>query len=491
MTAVALSRFLPRTTRIELIESEEIGTVGVGEATVPYIRLFNSQMGFDEHEFMRRTQATFKLGIEFKDWRALGDSFFHGFGDHGPVTGPSATLQHWLRLRGEGDPTPLDAYSIASVMAQSGRFTPPDPNSPLARYSYAYHFDATLYAQFLRENAESHGVTRTEGRIVDVELRGEDGFIAAVRLGSGERITGDLFIDCSGFAALLIERALKTGYEDFSRWLPVDRAWAAPCVLTGEVTPYTRASADKAGWRWRIPLRSRVGNGYVFSSGFIGEDQARDALEQSLEGERLAEPRLLKFVTGRRKQFWSRNCIAIGLSSGFLEPLESTSISLIQNSIGHFLDLIPDLDFDPRLRDEYNRREALEFDRIRDFIILHYCATQRDDAELWRYCRAMALPDTLVHKIEMFKASGRVPLMEEEQFQQPSWTSIFIGMGLYPDRWDPIIAQFDIPRIARSMLEQRSQISRAVQAMPTHSQYLSHILGAPEPRRGSIGVVGG
>src|SRR5579871_5055544 len=404
MTAAVLSAGgKPDLCKIVLIESDEIGTVGVGEATVPPIRQFNRLLGIDENDFVRHTQATFKLAIQYVNWRRMGHAYFNplgalGFSESiglgGGALGLAPLFQYLLKLAVDGREPDLDAICLCGTAARSNRFGRPQ-NVDSGKYDYAYQFDAVLYARFLRSYAEARGVERVEGKVVDVALRGEDGFIDAVVLQSGQKIDGELFIDCSGFRGLLIGQALKVPYQDWSHWLPADRAFAVPCESVRPLVPYTRSTAREAGWQWRIPLQHRMGNGYVFSSKFIDEEKAAETLLANLEGRPLAEPRLLKFTTGCRTEAWRKNCVAIGLSSGFLEPLESTSIHLIQQSILKLLQLFPDRNFGPLLIEEYNRRVIGMFDWIRDFIILHYHVTEREDTEFWRYCKYMSVPDRL------------------------------------------------------------------------------------------------
>jgi tryptophan halogenase len=469
MAAAVLARILkPADVTIQLIESQEIGIVGVGEATVPVIQVLNGLLGIDEADFLRKTGGTFKLGIEFRDWSRLGQTHFHFFGDFGAPIEGIPPHHHWLKLRQLGEAAALGEHSLPYVIGKLGRFS-----LPAADYKYAYHFDAGLYARYLRANAEARGVRRQEGKVVDVELRGEDGFIRTLVLDSGERIDAEFFIDASGFRGLLIEQALHTGYEDWSHWLPCDRAAAVPCACEGDLTPYTVSTARSAGWQWRIPLQHRTGNGYVYCSQFIGDDAATDALLSGLDGRPLAGPRLLRFTTGHRKQFWNRNCLAIGLAGGFLEPLESTSIQLIQTALARLIEMFPDRNFDPGVSAEYNRVSVNELERIRDFLILHYCATERDDSPLWRYCRTMSLPDSLKHKMDVFRSSGRVPLYSEESYQEPSWVAIFLGQNIYPRRYDPLVDNIDTEHLKRGLLQRRRAIRRLAEGMPMHSDFIA------------------
>lgn len=469
MAAAVLARFLkPADVTIQLIESQEIGIVGVGEATVPVIQVLNGLLGIDEADFLRKTGGTFKLGIEFRDWSRLGQTHFHFFGDFGAPIEGIPPHHHWLKMRQLGQAAALGEHSLPYVIGKLGRFS-----LPAADYKYAYHFDAGLYARYLRANAEARGVRRKEGKVVDVELRGEDGFIRTLVLDSGERIDAEFFIDASGFRGLLIEQALHTGYEEWSHWLPCDRAAAVPCTCEGDLTPYTVSTARAAGWQWRIPLQHRTGNGYVYCSQYIGDDAATDALLSGLDGRPLAEPRLLRFTTGHRKQFWNRNCLAVGLAGGFLEPLESTSIQLIQTALARLIEMFPDRNFDPAVSAEYNRVSVNELERIRDFLILHYCATQRDDSPLWRYCSTMSVPDSLKHKMDVFRSSGRVPLYSEESYQEPSWVSIFLGQNIYPKRYDPLVDNIDTEHLKRGLLQRRRAIRRLAEGMPMHSDFIA------------------
>jgi tryptophan 7-halogenase len=474
MTAAALSNTLSKGCKIILIESEEIGTVGVGEATVPPIRTFNQMLGIDEREFVKATQGSFKLGIEFVNWGKLGHRYFHPFGPHGKPFDILPVHQYWLRARAAGDTSNFDDHSMAWAMARTNKFNQPSPDerNVLSTFDYAYHFDAGLYARFLRAYSEGKGVVRAEGKVGSVEQDSETGFITGVTMEDGRKIEADLFVDCSGFRGLLIEGALETGYDDWTHWLPCDRAVALPCAKAGDFTPYTRSTAHSAGWQWRIPLQHRTGNGYVYCSQHISQDQALETLIANVDGEVLAEPNHLRFVTGRRRKFWDKNVIAIGLSSGFLEPLESTSIHLIQAGISKLLALFPDRDFDPLLIDEYNHIAGTEYERIRDFIILHYKLTTRTDAELWKYCAAMDIPDTLQFKIDHFRRYGRHIPRDMDLFGPPSWLAVQIGQGNIPQATDPIGDYRDEAQGREWLKKLRDTMVLGAQQQPTHQQFV-------------------
>ena len=482
--AQRLQRPGPGGCEIVLVESPDIGTIGVGEATLPPIRAYNRTLGLDEAEFIRRTQGSFKLGIEFRDWGRVGHRFFHGFGDFGPAIDNRSAWQHWLRLLRIVDKLPnYEDWSTATVMARGHRFTPPEDGPPSAAnaYSFAYHFDAGHYAAYLRDYAVERGVQRLQGLIVDVELRAQDGFVAAVKLADGRRIDGDLFIDCSGFRALLIGGAMHSPFEDWSALLPCNSAQAVPSERTEPLTPYTTSTAKAAGWQWRIPLQHRTGNGHVYCSQFISDDEAAATLLAGLDGRALGAPRQLRFTAGRRKAGWVKNVVAIGLAGGFLEPLESTSIQLIMDGVGRLIELLPDRGFKPHLAAEFNRRMARQYESIRDFIVLHYKLTERRDAELWRYCAAMPIPDTLAHQIELFRESGRVAVLDPDGFAEPSWVSLFLGLGLIPQAVDPFLDHIDPEALLQHFARLRQAIAQTAAGMPGHAAYVDQHARATAP----------
>jgi tryptophan 7-halogenase len=476
MAAAILARRLGReSSTIRVIESPEIGTIGVGEATIPPIRLFNNALGIDEDEFLRKTRGTIKLGIEFKNWSKLGRDYFHPFGAHGTRLEQVSLHQDWLKLRQMGENSSFEEFSLNTVAARLGRVgaVGKGDDALLPVFAYAFHFDASLYAHYLREYAQARGVIRMERKIVNVELRSEDGFIRAVHLDDGQHVEADLFIDCSGFRGLLIEQALKTGYEDWTHWLPCDRAAAVPCESAGALTPFTRSTAREAGWQWRIPLQHRIGNGYVYCSRFISDDEAAATLLANLDGKAAAEPRFLRFTTGRRKKLWNKNCIALGLASGFLEPLESTSIHLIQKGLTHLLNFFPNRECAPVVVDEFNRVAIGEYERIRDFIILHYKATERRDQPLWDYCGNMDIPETLAYKLAMFRNSGRVIKYAGDLFAAPNWIAVFMGQEIWPQRYDTLTDQRDVADVRGNLERIRKAIRHAAEAAPRHEEYIA------------------
>jgi tryptophan halogenase len=479
MTAAALSRSIDRDCTITLVESDDIGTIGVGEATIPPIRIFNDMLGLNENEFLRRTKGTFKLGIQFVNWAKAGHRYFHPFGSYGRPFDLVQIQHHWQRARAEGKAGSLDEYCMAWAAARHGRFDQPspDPRSVQSTFLYAYHFDASLYARFLREFAEARSVRRIEGKVRSVEQHPVSGFIEGLHLEDGTLVEGELFIDCSGLRALLIEQTLRTGFNDWSHWLPCNRAFAVQCENT-DLTPFTRSTAHAAGWQWRIPLQHRTGNGHVYSSNFMGDDEAASILMNNLDGKALAEPRPIRFTAGCRKLHWNRNVIAIGLSSGFLEPLESTSIHLIQAGISKLLAYFPDRDFDPIVTREFNRVAIAEVERIRDFIILHYHLTERSDSEMWRYCAHMPIPDTLQVKIDHFRHYGRILPGELDIFGPSSWLAVHIGQLNRPERNDPLLGYRNFS--GTEYLEQlRRTLDGAALKMPTHQAYIDRHCRAP------------
>ena len=475
MAAAALTRFLDNGRRqIHLVESDAIGTVGVGEATIPPILGFNALLDLNENEFLRETQGTIKLGIEFVNWGRVGERYFHPFGTFGQDLHGISFHQLWLREHGRGDPGGISEYCMSAVAAANGRFGRPSRNArpPLSEINYAFHFDASLYAKYLRGRAEKQGVRRHEGRIVRVHRDPESGDVTAVELESGERIGGDLFIDCSGFRALLIGETLGVGYEDWSHWLPVDRAIPVPTSNIGPPDPFTRSTAHSAGWQWRIPLQHRTGNGHVYCSEFMGDEEAECILMANLESEPFADRRVIRFTTGRRKQSWSHNVVCLGLSSGFLEPLESTSIHFIQNGIQRLLALFPDRRISPLERDEYNRGMTELYEDVRDFIILHYKATQRDDTPFWRYVRDMPIPEALERKIGLWKLHGCLFRDGFELFGTTSWVAVMLGQNIWPDRHDPIADTLDEGKVAQAMSEMRERYRNAAMALPSQEDFL-------------------
>jgi len=480
MAAAALARFLGHKADIRLVESDEIGTVGVGEATIPQIRLFNHGLGIDEDDFVRATAGTFKLGIQFADWLRPGHRYIHAFGTIGRSLGLIPFHHYFLRHARENGGGDLWAFSASAEAARQNRFGRPDdrPGRLPSGVNYAFHFDAALYAAYLRRYAEARGVRRIEGRIVDAALNGETGFVEAVTLATGERLAGDVFIDCSGFRGLVIEQALKTGYEDWSHWLPCNRALAVPCASVAPLTPYTRAIARPAGWQWRIPLQHRIGNGYVYCSDHVSDGDAAAALLANLDGAALAEPRPLRFVTGKRRKAWNRNCVVLGLAAGFMEPLESTSIHLIQSGIARLLQLFPRERVGEVEAAEFNRQTDVEWRSIRDFLILHYKANGREEP-FWRACREMSIPDTLGHKIALFRQSARIFRVEEELFAEPGWLQVMLGQGIEPGSYHPLADQLSPGQLAEFLALARRHAAQVAAAMPAHADFIARHCAVP------------
>jgi tryptophan halogenase len=471
MVAAAAARFLDDGQReIVLVESDAIGTVGVGEATIPPILGFNQLIGVDEREFLRATGATFKLGIEFVGWDTGADRYMHAFGGHGRDIHGLDFHQLWLALRDRPGIGGLDAYSPSATAAYLDRFGLPEGRAPLA---YAYHFDAALYAAFLRRRAEAGKVVRIEGRITHADRDPETGHVRAVRLDDGRAIDGDLFIDCSGFRSLLLGETMGVPFEDWSHWLPCDRAIAVPTEPTAPLLPYTRATARSAGWQWRIPLQHRTGNGHVYASAHMSDDEATATLLANLDAKPTADPRQLRFTAGRRAKMWEGNVVALGLAGGFLEPLESTSIHLIQTGISKLFALFPDSRFADIERDEYNRLMGDAYTSVRDFIILHYHATRRDDSAFWRHVRTMPVPDSLTRKLALFREKGRIFRYDDELFGIPSWIQVLLGQNVVPNGHDPIVDALDANRVADALRQMRAATMQGAQALPDHAAFVA------------------
>jgi tryptophan halogenase len=476
MAAAALSSLLdPGNINITLIESDKIGTIGVGEATIPDMINFNAMLGINEAEFLKTTHGTFKLGIEFIDWGQKGQSYIHPFGQHGVDMQGLDFHQYWLHSKASGEAARLQDYSLCAAAAQKHKFIRPDPNprSVLSHIRYAYHIDATLYARYLRDYAQARGVTRIEGKVEDVKLDSESGDIAQLVMENAETVSGDFFFDCTGFRALLTGKTLGTPFTDWRHWLPCDSAQTVASERQGPLLPYTKATAKTAGWQWRIPTQHRTGNGHIYSSQYMNDQEAIEDLMDGLDSPALGDPRKIKFRTGCRQALWTKNCIALGLSAGFLEPLESTSLYLIQMGISRFISLFPAAKTSPIVQAEYNKQMLREFEQVRDFIILHYKATQRDDSEFWNYCRHMSIPDSLSAKLDLFKAAGRIFRYDDELFTKPSWVAVCIGQNLYPDAVDPIVASLPAEKVNHSLASMRGAMAQAVEKMPTHEAFLS------------------
>lgn len=477
MTAALFSRVLGSSCRIHLVESDEIGIVGVGEATIPHIRVYNELLGIDENDFLKNCYGSFKLGIEFVNWGRVGDRYTHGFGPVGSPLSGVPFHHYWLRMRASGSVSELDAFSLNCGAAKAAKYLNAQPQmrgSPLADLASAYHFDARLYAAYLRKYAEARGVRRTEGKIGKIDLDPHSGQINALILENGERIAGELFIDCTGIRALLIEGALESGYEDWRHWLPCDRALAVPCEAVEPLIPLTRSTARSAGWQWRIPLQHRIGNGHVYSSAYISDEEATSVLMNNLDGKPLAEPRLIKFVTGRRKEFWKKNCVAVGLASGFLEPLESTSIHLIQTAVMRILAHFPNLSFAQAEVDHYNRETQLEYEGIRDFIIAHYHVTERNDSPFWNYCRTMEIPESLAQRLALFRASGRVSReLFIQLFAESSWVQVLLGQRLIPENWHALASVLPDGELSAFIRDIEDVTQRCIAVMPTHAEYIA------------------
>jgi tryptophan 7-halogenase len=484
MTAAFLTQAIGKRIRIRLVESDEISTIGVGEATIPPINNFNAALGIDEDEFVRATQATFKLGIQFRDWGWLGHEYIHGFGTMGHGTGVVDFHHYWLKMFQAGKVDRIEDYSINLLACERNKFlraVPEARNSPLKDIGHAFHFDAGLYARFLRAYAEKHGVERIEGKITSVQQHPESGHVTTVTMQNGDVHAAELFVDCSGFHGLLIEKTLQTGYESYAHWLPCDRALAMPCASVSPLTNYTRSTAHAAGWQWRIALQHRIGNGHVYCSEYMSDDEAAAILKANLDGPPLGEPRPIRFVAGRRKRFWNKNVVAIGLSSGFMEPLESTSIHLIQKGVSRLVSFFPDRGFAEADIEEFNRQSQVEYEQIRDFIILHYKANRRTDSEFWKYCANMPIPAALQQKIDLFRAHGRVYRLNNELFQEASWFQVMFGQGIQPQGYHPLADAKPEELIVKMLADVRRVMHGVVEHMPTHEEFIAKHCQAPAP----------
>lgn len=476
MAAAALARTMGHAIDLTLVESDAIGTIGVGESTIPPIVLFNRLLGIGEADFMRETQATFKLGIQFENWKDVGESYFHSFGTTG-TDHWSAGFQHfWLHGLKQGHTHSYDDYCLELKAALAGKFA----HLPEDRMNYAYQLDSSLYAAFLRKLAEGDGARRVEGRIEQVELNGETGDIAALRLDGGRRIEGDLFIDCTGFRALLIEDALHVGFDDWTHYLPCDSAIAVQTASVRPPVPYTRAIAHDAGWQWRIPLQHRQGNGIVYCSRYLDKDAALQRLLDSVEGEVLTKPNVIGYKTGVRRKQWHRNCVAVGLSGGFMEPLESTSIHLIQRAVLRLIRMLPGGPVSARDIAEFNDQQLADMDQIRDFLILHYKVTERRDSPFWRHCAALPLPDSLEQKIELFRETGRVFRKNEELFVENSWVQVMMGQGITPRSYHPIATKLSAEELTRFLGDQRAHVARTVAGLPDQQSYIARYCASPQ-----------
>ena len=485
VAAATFARFLGNRASITLVESDEIGTVGVGEATIPQIHNLILGLGLDQAEFLRATNGTFKLGIEFDGWSGEGSNYIHSFGYTGRGVGLIPFRQLWLRGRSLGVAGPFGDYAFNIVAARQGKMSTSAGSGTVPDLAYAYHFDASLFAKMLRGYSEERGVTRTEGMILDVERDGTSGDITALLLNGERRIPGTLFIDCTGFRSILLGKTLGVPYLDWSQWLPCDSALAVPCQSSDAFRPYTQAMARKAGWQWRIPLQHRTGNGHVYCSKFLSDDEAASILLGNLDGEKLADPRPIRFTSGRREMFWSHNCVALGLAAGFMEPLESTSIHLVQSAVARLLNVLPgDLQDSGRARDNFNRLSAIEWARVRDFIVLHYFANNRE-GEFWDACRNMDLPDTLLGKIELFREAGLFMREEDELFLDDSWGQVMIGQGIMPESWSPLADNVPGEDIGPFLETLAKSYQLKAQALPTHRQFVASLVAGGVKERQS------
>ncbi|MBT8141743.1 MAG: tryptophan 7-halogenase [Gammaproteobacteria bacterium] len=480
MTAAALSNALRGGCEIQLVESASIGTIGVGEATIPPIKLFNQSLGLEENEFVSKTMGSFKLGIQFVDWGKKGTRYFHPFGTYGVDFDAIPIHQHWLKAKKEKQVENLDDYCMAWAAAVRGKFHPPsrDHSKIQSTFDYAYHFDTGMYSRYLRQYAEARGVVRIEGKVVNTTLDTESGYIQSIKLEQGKSLEADFFIDCSGFRGLLIEGALQTGYENWTHWLPCDRAVTVGSEQAEDIIPYTRATAKTAGWQWRIPLQHRTGNGHVYCSEHMSDDEATSVLLNDIDTKKTCDPFVLRFSTGRRKKFWNKNCVAIGLSAGFLEPLESTGLHLIQTAIRRLIALFPESKNNGLAEQEFNRITIKEYETTRDFLILHYKATQRDDSEFWNYVRNMQIPESLQYKMDHFQTSGRLVSDGVELFANPSWLAVYLGQHHWPQHYDPKLDLNPNKDALYNLQHLRELMAKVAASMPSHAEYINRFCKA-------------
>lgn len=476
MTAAALGKASKKAGyQVQIIESDQIGTIGVGESTLTALKAFNKLLGIDENEFIKATKATFKMGIKFVDWHKKGSEYHHAFGQSGHVLGRARFYQYWLKLKlqASGKAESYENYTLNALASEEKRFMRPinEANSPLSGIDYGFHLDASLYASYLRKLSESWGVQRTEGKVTKVNQH-DNGHIKSLILEDGSEHQADFFIDCSGFKALLIEKTLNTEFEDWGHWLPCDRAVTVATTQVEEPWSYTQAKAHSAGWQWRIPLQHRVGNGHVYSSKYMSDEEAKNILLDNITGDALTDPTFIKFKTGYRKQPWKNNCLAIGLSTGFVEPLESTGLHLIHSAIEKLLNTFPNMNFDQEDIDEYNRQSTYKFECIRDLLILHYCATTRDDSDFWNYCRTMEVPETVTTKIQLFKKNGRIFRLHDNMYEVTSWFQVMNGQGLVPNAYDPLVDLLTEEELTQKLKNVADVVRKSADSMPSHQAYL-------------------
>lgn len=475
MTAAALTKVLQcNNYSITVVESDSVGTVSVGEATIPNIRSFNALLGIDEDDFLKHTQGTFKLGIEFINWKQPDHSYMHPFGAYGTSMGGIPFHHYWLKSQQLQKKDDILDYCLEGYAAKRNRFSRPlnYPNTPLSNINYAFHFDATLYAKYLRTFSENLGAKRIEGFVSEVKTNNETGYIESLHLKDGSIISGDLFIDCSGFKGILINDVMNSPFEDWSHWLPCNSAIAHASESLEDIKPYTQSTALDSGWQWQIPLQNRIGNGYVYSSEFLDKENAMQRLLSNMPTTPMGSPNFLKWINGKRAKPWVKNCVAIGLSAGFIEPLESTGLQLIQASIERLLSLFPNKAFQQTDIDSFNQYADIEIKQIRDFIILHYKLTERDDTPFWQYCKAMEIPDSLKEKIDLYKSNGRIFRNNNELFSEISWLSVLSGQGLVPEAYHPLVDNTSTENLQKQLSKVKEVVAQCSQKMPSHKNFI-------------------